>query len=202
MSNTPFLREFAKTSTLVAVVLAKLAEMPSPAAFIVRRTTELDWREVRALRVENATDNPISYGATLETTLSMVEADWRMRARRGEQLDAICVAAIEHTTGRWVGMMSGQIGDNDGPEPVLTGVFVAPDWRGGARGVAAELLRQVEVWAALHGSALRLFVDESAVPARRFYDRNHFTLTGRARPIGFADGNTVEMIKPLGPPST
>jgi GNAT superfamily N-acetyltransferase len=148
-----------------AIVLGRLADVSSFKAFTVRRTIEQDWRQVRGLRIENATDNPISYGATLETTLSMVEADWRMRARRGERTDAICIAAIDEHTGLWVGMMSGQIGDDHGPEPVLTGVFVSPDWRGVGRGVALELLRHVESWAADHGTALRLFVDENAVPA-------------------------------------
>ena len=171
-------------------------------AFLTRRTTEQDWREVRDLRIENAADNPISYGATLETTLGMVEANWRTRARRGEKVDAICVAAIEERTGRWVGMMSGQIGDDHGPEPVLTGVFVSPDWRAGGRGVATELLCHVEAWAAGYGTALRLFVDEDAVPARRFYERNEFRLTGRARPVGFTEGNTVEMIKSLSVPAS
>lgn len=175
-----------------------VADVSSKSDFIIRRTQESDWQEVRALRIDNATDNPISYGATLETTLAMSENAWRQRARRGQQNDAISVAAIEYATGRWVGMMSGQIGDDHGPEPVLTGVFVAPDWRGRERGVALALLTEVEEWALVHGPALRLFVDEKAVPARRFYDRNGFAVTGRARPIGFTDGNTVEMIKFLG----
>ena len=55
--------------------------------FFIRTTTEDDWERVRGLRVENATDNPISYGATLEYTLQMTESDWRLRAKRGDGTD-------------------------------------------------------------------------------------------------------------------
>lgn len=165
--------------------------------FSLRRTTESDWPKVRALRVENATDNPISYGATLEATLAMTEDAWRLRAGRGEREDTISIAAIDSQTGRWIGMMGGQIGDDYGTDPVLTGVFVTPEWRGRQAGVASSLLATVEDWARRQASTLRLFVDENAVPARRFYDRSGFGATGRTRPIGFAAGNTLEMVKDL-----
>src|SRR5450756_2934966 len=64
---------------------------------------------IRDRRIENATDNPISYGATLRTTQRMDEDAWRLRGRRGEGPDTACLAAVDTTTGRWVGMMSGQM---------------------------------------------------------------------------------------------
>ncbi|MEQ6898564.1 hypothetical protein [Microbacterium sp. KR10-403] len=70
-------------------------------SFTIRTTCEDDWPLVRAFRVENATDNPISYGATLQTTLSMTEDDWRLRARCGEQDDDTALVAIEASTQRW-----------------------------------------------------------------------------------------------------
>jgi hypothetical protein len=85
--------------------------------FLIRTTTKDDWERVRELRIENATDNPISYGATLEYTLHMTESDWRLRAKRGDSPDTTSVAAIERASGRCVGMMSAQHGDVDGGVP-------------------------------------------------------------------------------------
>lgn len=148
--------------------------------FSTRTTTERDWEQVRALRIENATDNPISYGATLEFTLAMTEQDWRLRARRGEATETTSVVAVD-PTGRWIGMMSGQVGDASGPEPVLTGVYVTPSSRGRANGVADALLDHVLEWASGHGDRLRLEVYDQAVPAVRFYVRRGFRASGRSR---------------------
>lgn len=153
------------------------------APFSTRTTTEDDWERVRTMRIENATDNPISYGATLPFTLGMTEDDWRLRARRGQAHDATSIAAIDDATGRWIGMMSAQQGDADGTDPVLTGVFVAPDSRGRDNGVTDALLDHVLRWAAGRGATLRLWVHEDAVPARRFYARRGFAPTGRSRAV-------------------
>ncbi|WP_336698590.1 GNAT family N-acetyltransferase [Curtobacterium sp. USHLN213] len=151
-----------------------------PGDFTIRTTTERDWEQVRALRIENATDDPISYGATLEYTLAMTEDDWRLRARRGEGTDTTSVVAVD-PTGRWIGMMSGQVGDAYGNDPVLTGVYVTPSSRGRANGVADALLDHVVGWAAGHGERLRLEVYDQAVPAGRFYERRGFRASGRSR---------------------
>lgn len=163
----------------------------------IRTTTEVDWPRVRDFRIENATENPISYGATLETTLAMTEEDWRLRARRGEAENATCLVAWDKTTGDWVGMMSAQLGDEDGPDPVLTGVYVTPTFRGRSHGVADALLKAILAWAVGRGQHLRLYVYEHAVPARRFYDRHGFTPTGRKRALTFTEGQTLEMARSL-----
>ena len=90
--------------------------MPT-ADILIRSTREVDWPLVRAFRIENATEPPISFSATLEQTLAMTEDSWRMRARRGEQDDAASFAAIDQETGRWVGMMSAQSHDEGGEDP-------------------------------------------------------------------------------------
>jgi GNAT superfamily N-acetyltransferase len=163
----------------------------------IRTTTEADWPRVRQLRIENATDNPISYGATLKTTEAMTEDDWRLRARRGEADDTTSLAAWHTVSGRWVGMMSAQLGDDDGPDPVLTGVYVAPDFRGRTHGVADALMDRILDWATGRGDQLRLYVYEHAVPARKFYDRHGFVATGRTRPLTFIEGQTLEMARVL-----
>ncbi|PZE66502.1 GNAT family N-acetyltransferase [Curtobacterium sp. MCBD17_021] len=166
-------------------------------AFTVRHTVEDDWPLVRELRIENATDNPISYGATLETTLGMTEDDWRLRARRGQGVDTTSLAAVDDRSGRWIGMMSAQVGDEDGIDPVLTGVFVSPAFRGRTHGVADALLGGIVDWAGRRADRLRLYVYEHGTPARRFYTRHRFVETGRTRPVGFADGVTLEMVRVL-----
>ncbi|WIB16480.1 GNAT family N-acetyltransferase [Curtobacterium sp. MCPF17_050] len=166
-------------------------------AFTICRTVEDDWPLVRELRIENATDNPISYGATLETTRGMTEDDWRLRARRGQGIDTTSLAAVDDLSGRWIGMMSAQIGDEDGPGPVLTGVFVSPAFRGRTHGVADALLGGIVDWAGQRADHLRLYVYEHGTPARRFYSRHGFVETGRTRPVGFTDGVTLEMVRAL-----
>ncbi len=167
--------------------------------YSVRVTTEDDWPAVRAARIENATDNPVSYGATLETTTAMSEDDWRMRARRGHATDATSLVAIDDASGLWIGMMSAQ--QQGGL--LLTGVWVVPEFRGRAHGVAEVLLAEVLAWARGRGETIALWVDENpaGARARAFYERHGFVRTGRRRPIGFAPGDSVEMLLPLVRPS-
>lgn len=147
----------------------------------VRPTTEDDWERVRTLRLENASDNPVSYGATAAYARRMTEEDWRLRARRGEGPTTTSLMALETTTGRPVGMMSAQQLDDDGPDPVLTGVYVSPAFRGRTAGVADTLLQGIVLWAVGRGETLRLYVDDQATPAQRFYARHGFAATGRER---------------------
>jgi GNAT superfamily N-acetyltransferase len=94
-------------------------------------------------------------------------------------------------------MMSAQIGDEDGPGPVLTGVFVSPAFRGRTHGVADALVGGIVDWAGQRADHLRLYVYEHGTPARRFYTRHGFVETGRTRPVGFTDGSTLEMVRAL-----
>ncbi len=164
----------------------------------LRSTTESDWPALRNFRLENAREHPISYGATLETTLTFDEEAWRMRARRGDQANAASYVVIEQTTGRWVGMMACQLGDDDGPEPVITGVYVTPSFRGPVYGVADTLLEHIRCWAASQSSLLRLWVYEGSEPARRFYRRHGFADTGRSRATDLPpNGRLLEMASQL-----
>jgi GNAT superfamily N-acetyltransferase len=163
-------------------------------AISIRSTTESDWPALREFRVENATEHPISYGATRATTLGMGEAAWRLRAARGDRDDVASFVAIEHATGRWVGMMSCLLGDEYGPEPVITGVYVSAKFRGRDLRVADRLLEHVETWASTFAPSLRQFVYEGSTPAQRFYGRRGFTVTGRtAVEEMVAGGLLVEM---------
>ncbi|MFK4731636.1 GNAT family N-acetyltransferase [Agromyces mediolanus] len=165
------------------------------APFTIRSTREDDWREVRALRLEMLRDEPIAYGETLAHALDVEEAGWRLRARRGETDGQTALAAIEGE--RWIGTMGGYVPDA-ATGPMLVGVYVAPDRRGEAHGVARALLDGVETWALGFGDTLRLEVHETNARARRFYEKLGFTLTGRSREYELAPGGLeLEMIKPL-----
>lgn len=167
-------------------------------SLLLRSTTESDWPELRTFRLENAREHPISYGATFDQTLAFDEEAWRMRARRGDQADAASYVVLQRATGRWVGMMACQLGDEHGPEPVLTGVYVSPAVRGPAFGVADALVERVTAWVAPRASHLRLWVYEGSEPALRFYRRHGFQETGRTRPTDLPpNGTLLEMAAPL-----
>ncbi len=168
--------------------------------FTLRTTREEDWPRVREFRIENAIDNPVSWTATVEETLLIPDDGWKMRARRGENPDTTSVVATDDESGRWLGMMNAQLGDEHGPEPVLTGVYVTPDARGRENGVTDALLDSIVRWADSRGAALRLWVAEVSVPARRFYARRGFAPTGRTQELRVRgreprsdDGGLVEM---------
>jgi GNAT superfamily N-acetyltransferase len=164
----------------------------------IRSTTESDWPSLRDFRLENAAEHPISYGATYEQALAFDEDAWRMRARRGDSVDASQWVAIEAATGRWIGMMACQLGDEYGPEPVLAGVYTSEAFRGREFGVGDALIKLIENWAADRGDAIRLFVYEDSEPARRFYRRHGFVETGRTELAEINDNDgavLIEMIK-------
>lgn len=162
---------------------------------VIRTTSEDDWREWRALRLEMLRDYPLAYGETLEHALEVDETGWRARAARGTAPRQTSIVAIDGD--RWVGHMGGYIPDPTSG-PVLVGVYVAPDHRGDASGVSRLLLDAVERWALGFGDTLRLEVHEDNPRARRFYEKLGFTFTGRSREYELAPGGLeLEMIKPL-----
>lgn len=160
----------------------------------VRRTTEDDWQEIRALRIEMIRDMPIGYGETLESALAHDEAEWRMRGRRGVAEHGTMIAAITGA-GRWVGMMGGFVPDSG---PLLVGVYVAPDFRGRDRGVTDALLATIEDWARTEGDRLTLHVHEDNARARRAYERRGYVLTGHSVPYSLDPSrDELEMVKEL-----
>lgn len=166
--------------------------MPRP-ELVIRTTREDDWQAVRALRLEMLRDTPIAYGDTLERSLGYDEAEWRVRARRGEGPNQTVVVAIEGE--RWVGTMGCYVPDQ-ATGPMLVGVYVAPDRRGDESGVTRALLAEIERWAAQRADTLRLEVHEDNPRARRFYEKLGFELTGHRRPYELEPGGLeLEMVK-------
>ena len=168
--------------------------MPRPEP-VIRTTSEADWAEVRALRLEMLADTPIAYAETLEQAEGHGEDVWRLRGARGATQGQTSVVAIDR--GRWVGHMGGYIPDA-ASGPLLVAVYVAPSHRGDRAGVSRRLLDAVEAWALEFGDTLRLEVHEQNPRAIAFYEKVGFTLTGRTREYELAPGGLeLEMIKRL-----
>ncbi|QEO14147.1 GNAT family N-acetyltransferase [Agromyces intestinalis] len=162
---------------------------------VIRTTREDDWQAVRALRLEMLRDTPLAYAETLDHALQVEEPEWRQRARRGETPGQTSVVAIEGE--RWVGQMGGWLPQGESV-PLLVGVYVAPDRRGEASGVARALLDAIETWARGYGDTLRLEVHEHNPRAIRFYEKLGFSFTGRSRDYELEPGGLeLEMIKRL-----
>jgi GNAT superfamily N-acetyltransferase len=151
---------------------------PAAPTFSVRPTAESDWERVRDLRLEMLRDTPTAYAESLADALGRDEAEWRMRAARGQQPGSAMLAAID-TDGTWVGTMGAYI---DGTGPLLVGVYVRPTHRGWSVGVTDALLDGIIEWASRHGKALRLEVHEENARAIAAYERRGFQRTGSSRP--------------------
>ncbi len=170
--------------------------------FIVRPTTEADWRQVRDLRLEMLQDSPIAYGETLATAAGHNDAEWRMRGARGQGASGTVLAAIAGND-RWIGTMGvflpGEVTDPlMAGVPVLVGVYVAPDHRGTEAGVMDALLAGIEGWAASRSDRLALHVHEDNLRAIRAYQKRGFRFTGRHSPYALdASQRELEMVKTI-----
>ncbi|MCU1478968.1 MAG: family N-acetyltransferase [Subtercola sp.] len=154
--------------------------MVSLSGIIIRPTTEDDWLDVRALRLEMLADTPMAFGDTLESARALGESYWRERGRRGTAGSGANLAAIESADERWVGTMGGYVDRTSGP--MLVGVYVSPDYRGAARGVTDALMAGIEEWARTESDALTLRVHSQNTRAITAYERRGYVATGRLFP--------------------
>ena len=150
---------------------------------MIHRLRAEDWREYRALRLEMIEDTPLAYLETLEHARAQPESDWRARTARAEQPGSTAYVAVERATGRWLGAMNAFVAA-DRTRVMLVSVYITPDARGRAAGVADMLLDAIIAWARDRpgARALRLEVHEDNPRARAFYARRGFALTGRSVP--------------------
>ena len=159
---------------------------------------EADWPRHRDLRLEMLADSPTAYVESLADAEAADEADWRFRARRSSFPGSLGVVAVDRDRDRFVGTMSAFTEAERGRTWVVA-VYVAPDYRGRASGVADALLDAVEEWAVRAGrTELFLEVHEDNARARAFYARRGFELTGSTRPYDLDDRQTeLEMRRSL-----
>ena len=163
---------------------------------VVRPVVEDDWQRLRALRLEMLADTPIAFEERIESAERRSEAEWRMRAARGDQPTTTTLVA-EEADGSWVGTMGAYVPPG-ASLPWLVAVYVTPSRRGRRHGVSEALLDAIEEWAAARGDTLVLEVHESNDRARAFYERHGFHLTGKTRPYPFdTASNELQMVKRL-----
>jgi ribosomal protein S18 acetylase RimI-like enzyme len=151
-----------------------------PLPVTVRTVVPDDWREVKALRLEMLADTPLAYLESLAQAAAHPDEFWQNRARSGSSDRSITVVAVT-PHGRWVGSMTA-LAFEDGADPWLVGVYVAPGARGSAAGVTDALLAPIEDWSRTRGSALLLEVNEENPRAIAAYRKRGFVETGRRRP--------------------
>lgn len=166
---------------------------------VIHRLRAEDWREYRALRLEMIEDTPLAYLETLEHARAQPESDWRARTARAEQPGSTAYVAVEPVTGRWLGAMNAFVAA-DRTRVMLVSVYITPDARGRAAGVADMLLDAIIAWARDRpgARALRLEVHEDNPRARAFYARRGFALTGRSVPYALdRTQRDLEMELPL-----
>ena len=147
---------------------------------VIRPTTEDDWIDVRALRLEMLADTPMAFGDTLASARTLGESHWRERGRRGTTGSGANLAAIDTAEARWVGTMGGYIDRAAGP--MLVGVYVTPDYRGVLKGVTDALMTGIEEWARAESDALTLHVHSQNARAIVAYERRGYVATGRLFP--------------------
>lgn len=152
--------------------------MPIPVS--IHAIREKDWRLARDLRLEMLADTPLAYLEALEAAEARSEAEWRARARRGVSAGNAAFAAVDASTGRWLGSMNCFV---RGDAAHLVSVYVAPDSRGRTHGVTDALLDAVIEWARGQGVAsLLLEVHERNPRAAAYYARRGFRRTGNSTP--------------------
>jgi GNAT superfamily N-acetyltransferase len=162
--------------------------------FDIARITENDWPRMRDLRLEMLADTPLAFLETLDDARREPDGEWRFRAVRTTRDGSIGLAAVDRSTGAWLGTMSGYL-DGQG-DAMLVSVYVTPAWRGRATGLTDALLDEVERWArdAVPRGRLRLHVHEDNPRARSFYARRGYVETGRTIPYPLDPSqNEVEM---------
>jgi GNAT superfamily N-acetyltransferase len=162
--------------------------------FRIERIAESDWQRMRELRLEMLADTPLAFLETLESARQEPETEWRSRAGRSKREGSIGLAAVDPSTGAWLGTMSAYL-DGRG-DAMLVSVYVTPAWRGTAKGLTDALLDEVETWvrAAIPEGRLLLHVHEDNPRARGFYERRGYVATGRTIPYPLdRTQNEVEM---------
>jgi RimJ/RimL family protein N-acetyltransferase len=138
-----------------------------------------DWPRWRELRLEALADTPIGFMETRAQAERLADEEWQERmARPGLRLLAY--------DGRVPLGMAGGFRDPEGL-PILFGVYVRPEARGGS--VLGALVDAVADWAAPDRLTLDVHVDN--VRALRAYEKLGFALTGETTAAGGIDGRDL-----------
>jgi RimJ/RimL family protein N-acetyltransferase len=133
------------------------------------------WRAWKDLRLEALADTPIGYGELLADVEALSDEEWEAKVNNPPRPG---IRFIAYDGDQALGMAGGFLDEQQ--RPVLFGVYVRPEHRGGE--VLAGLVAAVQAWAA---GPLHLHVHEDNHRARRAYEKLGFVLTGE---VGRGEG--------------
>jgi GNAT superfamily N-acetyltransferase len=163
--------------------------------WLVRASTEDDWRAYRSLRLEMLVDTPIAFLETVDQAHAHPDDYWRTRTANRSDTSRLFGAVAGD--GSWLGTMGG-FHPPGVRHPLLVGVYVTPAFRGRGNGVSDALLTSVVEWAGARADRLLLHVHEQNEPAIRYYRRHGFEPTGVTVPYSLDPSSLeVEMALPL-----
>ncbi len=141
----------------------------------VRQTTEEDWCELKALRLESLTESPESFGLTLSAASVYTEAQWKDRA--GNRTPPTYF--IAHDADVPIGLVGGVMINSAFN---LIAMWVAPSHR--SRGIGRALVRKLLSFAKSRGeSEVSLMVSPLNATAYSLYKRMGFVSTEYFEPL-------------------
>jgi ribosomal protein S18 acetylase RimI-like enzyme len=146
----------------------------------IRRIRPEDALAVRNLRLRALATDPLSFGSTYEREVSRPDDTWiSLATERASSTDRATFLALDNDA-----LLGLVVTGRDEENPQVFGVYsvwVAPAARN--RGIGSNLMATSEAWAIEQGAKiLKLLVSDSAMPARRLYERAGFVFDGRTEP--------------------
>jgi ribosomal protein S18 acetylase RimI-like enzyme len=146
------------------------------APLTVRPALTSEWARLRDIRLRALADAPQAFGSTLAVERQLPAETWKRRALASDRRTML--AATDGNL--WAGF-AGWVLEEDGIGQLVS-MWVEPAWR--RRGVASALVGAVvERHLRSGASELRLWVSVPNLAARRCYEANGFSLTGRTQPL-------------------
>lgn len=158
-------------------------------SYTIRASRPDEWRAQRALRLEALKDpaSSVAFVNTHDTEAAFTDEVWQQRGRtqafiaEDEAGERVANVAVLVETGEEFAV----------PQTHLVGVYVRPEFRGGA--LAAELLGAAIAWSwqlPEQVRRVRLWVHEDNHRAQAFYKRLGFVRTGRTMAFPLDESQT------------
>ena len=136
----------------------------------------LDWRDLRAIRLEALRSEPAAFSSTYEETLSWSDEDWRQRLTNDQRMHLLARAQ-----NRPIGIVGGYLSSDEGDDSVAVvfGMYVTRDYRGQGIGrlLLTSLIDRLSVFPQIF--TIRLGVTETQNPARTLYESMGFRVVGK-----------------------
>lgn len=133
----------------------------------------------KAARLRALQDVPAAFGSTYARESQLTDDEWTNRARQWDGERSILYLAMEGSI--MCGIAGTHLDRGDATRAHLISMWTAPEYR--RRGVGRLLVDEIIAWGSRRGAqTLYLMVTAHNHPARRFYERLGFTLTGRTEP--------------------